>query len=1492
MLIITLCAGYVALMTSYVQTKIAQSITENLSQQLGAQISIKKVDIRFFNKIVLRDFLLRDQKDDTLLFSKALVVEVDSLRLEEQQIFSNSILLESAYINSKRYQDSLNYNYQFLVDSLQTSEPRDTDSPWQFQLRNVRIEDAHIKNNDDNFRELSGLFDYRHIDLDDITIDFSTTKNDSLLFIDLKQLSLNEINSFEVKNITGKLTVNPELIRLQNFQVETGYSKIEVDSCAMKLRQDSVTYEMVKRPFYIELKQSSISLEDISYFVPEIKGMDEVVWLKGIIRGPISNLKGKDFEFRIKDQTMLKGNVSFTGLPNFKNTFIFARLDRAVIDLSEVRQMKMPLYFKTRNLDVPETIEGKRQLYYEGEFTGFPSDFVAFGTLTGALGRMETDIAIRPDDKGRINVNGVFNTTNFKLGALANAKTIANLTLHSNIQGYYLDKNDYDLNVLGTIDSIQIQNYEVNSIFLNGRAYTGGFQGGVRIQDPHLNLNFNGKVDYLAEVPSYNFELDVKDFVPAYLKQSEFNRIDTISMSMKANFTGNTIDNFKGGVNVDYFDMSNGTYHYMLKDIQVNTDKQEGQRNFELISNFINIAIVGDYTYKSLFHSLRNILSSHLPSLYSESVLTDNNNIKIKGKINDDLGLLEYFSPKSAIHFPIEISGSLVDSTHTGNLLFEIPELYHDKNLLQDVSFHIFNDSKSLQARFRASKVSIGESYSFHNLALHSKAENDTIYSLISWSNSDSITYSGNIPIKTIISRDNEVRKIPMLHFEMDSSYVYIADHKIGISQSTVDIDSSSVSIANLEISNVYHHLKIDGKVSSEPNDSLNINFRDVEIGKIDTILAWDTGLSGNTNGILTLKDLYHHRIVLGDLFIKDFSFSDKPLGDISLKSDWNSVDKELFSQLLLLNDGHRILDAHGSFSPSKNWMDYDAELDKVPFISLMPFLNSFAYHVGGDISGKVKVEGKATHPYLIGTVLLNKGEIGIDYTKTTYYITDSVKFVPDTIKFQNMGMKDVEGNTAKFNGYIKHEFFSNFDFDLNVSTDYMSILNTTVDDNEQFYGSAHGIGDFRLSGNTDDLNLSVNVKTGLGTNITIPMQGPSSATENSFIRFKKPKRFFQEKIELKQGEEDEFFTFNLDLTMTPDAKFRIQFDRNSADQIEGTGTGDMRILYNKEGEISMYGDYTIAKGNYNFTRQGFISKHFKVKENSTLSWEGDPYKARLNLEAVYSTKASLKELLGDSDSNSDYSKRIKVDCIIKLTNDLSNPTVDFAIELPTADERTKDEIAQYLSTKEEVTRQMISILLIGKFTTPDYLKGTSSDQSNNADLISATASELLSNQFSSWLSEISNDFDIGFNYRPGDNISDRQVEVALSTQLMNNRVTINGNIGNNGSLQSNNTNEIVGEVEVYVKLTKNGKLQLKVYNRSNDELLYDTAPYTQGVGITFKENFNSFDDLFERYRRQRALRKERRQKKRLLKKQEKRSSNESPKVDSKTNIEAIKEEK
>jgi hypothetical protein len=202
--------------------------------------------------------------------------------------------------------------------------------------------------------------------------------------------------------------------------------------------------------------------------------------------------------------------------------------------------------------------------------------------------------------------------------------------------------------------------------------------------------------------------------------------------------------------------------------------------------------------------------------------------------------------------------------------------------------------------------------------------------------------------------------------------------------------------------------------------------------------------------------------------------------------------------------------------------------------------------------------------------------------------------------------------------------------------------------------------------------------------------------------------------------------------------------------------------------------------------------------------------------------------------------------CKINLTKSLSNPEIKFDIELPTAEDNIRDKVEQYINSEEDMNKQILSLLVLGKFYTPEYLRGSYVGANNN--VVGSTASELFSNQLSNWLSKISNDFDVGVNYRPGNQITNDEIELALSTQMFNDRVSINGNIGNNSSQRTSaNSNGIVGDADVNVKITNNGKLQLKAYNHANNNLIYETSPYTQGVGLSYREDFNDFDELWQK---------------------------------------------
>ena len=73
----------------------------------------------------------------------------------------------------------------------------------------------------------------------------------------------------------------------------------------------------------------------------------------------------------------------------------------------------------------------------------------------------------------------------------------------------------------------------------------------------------------------------------------------------------------------------------------------------------------------------------------------------------------------------------------------------------------------------------------------------------------------------------------------------------------------------------------------------------------------------------------------------------------------------------------------------------------------------------------------------------------------------------------------------------------------------------------------------------------------------------------------------------------------------------------------------------------------------------------------------------------------------------------------------------------------------------------------------------------------------------------------------------------------------INGNVGTPPEQSESN---IVSDVDIEYDLFKDGRLKLKVFNRTEDyDPLSESLGYEQGFGIFFKKQFNSFKELFRK---------------------------------------------
>jgi hypothetical protein len=393
------------------------------------------------------------------------------------------------------------------------------------------------------------------------------------------------------------------------------------------------------------------------------------------------------------------------------------------------------------------------------------------------------------------------------------------------------------------------------------------------------------------------------------------------------------------------------------------------------------------------------------------------------------------------------------------------------------------------------------------------------------------------------------------------------------------------------------------------------------------------------------------------------------------------------------------------------------------------------------------------------------------------------------------------------------------------------------------------------MSGNVENISIDVNANTDKNTHMYIPISSESDISENDYIRFVNKKSYGIKKIVYKPDLSG--IQLNINLDVTPDAEVQIMYDsKNYGDIIKAKGSGDIRMEVTTLGDFNMYGNYAIDEGDYLFSLRNLINKKFIIQQGSTIKFNGSPYDGIADINAIYHARTDLLPLFKEENSkdSATYSKRIQVDCLLSMKDKILNPTLSFDIDLPNSDDDTKTLVKSAIPTDEDMNKQVFALLIMNSFYTPPNNGNYSSYVSNG---FSNTSTELLSNQLSNWLSQISKKFDIGVNYRPGTQMTSDELQVALGTQLFNDRLSIDGNLGVSGSSQSSTqkTSNLVGDVNLEYKLTKDGHLRVKGYNKSNTvDLLNSNAPYTQGVGIIYSREFDALIDLFRREKTTDAL--------------------------------------
>ena len=322
-----------------------------------------------------------------------------------------------------------------------------------------------------------------------------------------------------------------------------------------------------------------------------------------------------------------------------------------------------------------------------------------------------------------------------------------------------------------------------------------------------------------------------------------------------------------------------------------------------------------------------------------------------------------------------------------------------------------------------------------------------------------------------------------------------------------------------------------------------------------------------------------------------------------------------------------------------------------------------------------------------------------------------------------------------------------------------------------------------------------------------------------------------------------------LKINATPDAAIRLLMDASTNDYITLRGSGDLQATFYNKGGFNMFGTYRVSEGTYGVTIQNIIKKNFVFKDGGTIIFGGDPYDARLNLQAQYTVNGVS---LSDLNVGKSFANTVRVNCLMNISGQPRSPIVDFDLDIPNVNSDEKQMLRSIINSEEEMNQQVIYLLAVGRFY-PQGANNAGSEDNAGQSKTSLAMQSLLSGTLSSQLNDMltrvikSNNWSFGANISTGDEgWNNAEYEGLVSGRLLNNRLLINGQFGyRDNATTATATPSFIGDFDIRYLLHPNGNLAFKVYNQTNDRYFTKSSLNTQGIGIIMQKDFNGLRDLF-----------------------------------------------
>ena len=1391
-----------------VQTFLGKEVAEALADKFGTKVEVGKVNLGFFNRIIIDDVMMYDQQGDSLIYASRLSAKIDYMAATQGKISVSSAQIFGLRANLYRQTAKSPANFQFVLDSL-ASKDTTQHKPLDLHIGSLIIRRGAIAYNQRDVAPRSGVFSPQHIRVSELSSHILLNHvTDNSIDLLLKKLSFKDESGFKLQSLHFKLQADRQKATLKEFRLLMPRSELVLDDLKVTYRFEGKRFIPESLRFKGGIQQSKITFADVASLVPALRHFDDAVFVSSRFSGTAKSISVPSLNLRTGSGSI---NLQARGSYSHASSHPAWNADIANLNLSPAG-----VEFLAENLGskvkIPKEIQRLGTIHLTGKAKGYEKVLSAKGNIETDAGNISLQ-AFKNDDRIKASVD----TRGVNLGRILDNRKLG--TVEARIDAHGTMKHIF---AKGNIARFDYGNYDFHNIEIDGDYDMKTLRGTASIADPNVNLSVKG--DYHLGSRLYALDAAINHLRPTVL-------------GMKMHDPSYSLDNIS---------------------ISANNKGKEGHLDVE--APFVSLYARGQYDLTTIYGSIMRLVADKLPTIpgISKHAAKGYNDFTLQANITSAEVLQRMFGLPLSLNLPVHINGNISDAEKNVNLYINAPNFSWDGSAFHDANIELNTIGDSLRMEARISQGLPYEKTPVYRL--RAAAADNNLSTLLYYANQSSkLPITGKIDARTqFFTSDNGATGV---HVTVNPSEIMLGEKKWLLNPADIIYRKNELTVDMLNFSHGDQHIIINGKATPQATDSIVADLKDVDVAYILNLVNFHSvDFAGKASGKAVVKSIFQTPEAYANLDVKNFVFENGPLGTLHAKAAYDNQEGQINIDATAEDGPEHLTVINGYVSPKRNYIDLGIEAHNTSLKFMENFCGSFLNNVEAWCKGKLNVVGDLKNINLVGDVVahgrMHMKQLGTDYTFNhlrAHAIPDDIQFEGDSIYDSHYNGK--HSHFALIRGGIHHKHLTRLSYDLDIDANNFLGFDTHEFGDDTFYGTVFATGTVGIHGKSGETIIDIDATPEPHSIFVYNVASPDAISAGSFIHWNDATPYIYRPYSPdsdKDKKKDSSSDFSSDMRINflvntnPNLTLKLMMDDQTGDYITLNGNGVIRANYYNKGGLDMFGNYVVDHGQYKLTIQNIIKKDFDFQPGGTIAFGGDPYNAPLNLQAKYTVNGvPLSDLnIGRSFS----SNNIRVDCLMDITGTPGAPKVDFSMDLPTVNSDAKQMIYSVINSQEEMNQQVLYLLGIGRFYTQTKNNQTSEDASQQSQtslamqsLLSGTISQQINNVLSSFVN--SSNWNFGANISTGnEGFNNAEYEGILSGRLLNNRLLFNGQFGYRDN--ANATQSFIGDFDLRYLIFPNGNLSIHVYNQTNDRYFTRNSLNTQGVGLIMKKDFFNLRDL------------------------------------------------